>query len=435
MGKDSLLKSTSKKKSKAKKDAEAKKVKKAAKATSKTTVKPSPKAKTTKAKKAAPKKAAVNKPSAPKTKKSTAKAKPKKVTVQELIARKFEVRTPDKLFSVQPADRSKAVKSAPPIIAASDPAEAARLKELLLKKFDWTQLKAAAEKASAEKAATEKAATEKAAAEKASAEKAATEKAAAQKAAAEKADAEKAAAEKAAEAEPEASIGFQPPADSTPSDPTDKMMKYGIAGFILLVLLVIGASAMNTGNYYIKPIDGATEIWQGKFAPKGDRLLISLPGLVYTDPVQESYSKEDVFPLIFSYFIEKADTLLDVPGLPDFEGVKAYLNQALAYATTEKLAANARGRLDTIQLMVLLYKADVAVSKDTIEGLESALRLLKEASGLDADALQKERIIQKTAAATARLEALKAEAANAEAEAKAAESESPETAEEEHPVD
>jgi hypothetical protein len=244
-----------------------------------------------------------------------------------------------------------------------------------------------------------KAAAEKAAAEKAAAEKAAAEKAAAEKAAAEKAAAEKAAAEKAA--------------CSRDTDPSEKFLKYGIAGFILLILLVIGASFINTSRFYIKPADGALEIWQGKFAPKGARLLISLPGTLYTDPIQDVYAKDDVFPLIFEYYIEKADTLLDVPGLPDFEGVRTYLNQALNYAVTDELAEAAKTRLDTLDLMVLLYKADVAASKDTVESLETTLDYLKQAAGFEMDALQKERIAQKTAAAAARLSALKAQAAAA----------------------
>ncbi len=352
MGKNSLIKSTSKKKTASKKEAVAKKAKKVIKTSPKTTAKASPKTKTT-----------VTPPK-------------KQVTIQELLAKKFDTRKPDKLFRVQDASRQAVISSAPPSISASDPAEAARLKALLLKKFDYEMLvKAAAEKAAAEKAAAEKAAAEKAAAEQ------------------------------------KASISYQPPAETKPSDPAEKVLKYGIAAFVLLILLVIGSSFMNTRNFYIKPIDGATEIWQGKFAPKGAKLLISLPGMLYTDPVKDVYSKGDVIPLIFNYYIEKADTLLDVPGLPDFEGVKSYLNQALAYGTEPELAATARSRLNIIDLMVLLSKADVAASKDTIDGLEASLKYLKEAYGFEMDPLQKERIVQKTAAASARLQTLKAQAA------------------------
>jgi hypothetical protein len=205
-------------------------------------------------------------------------------------------------------------------------------------------------------------------------------------------------------------MGYQPPMDTKPSDPTEKMMFYGIAGFVLLILLVIGSSYMNAQNFYVKPIDGATEIWQGKFAPKGSKMLISLPGVQYGDSVKDVYSKDDVYPIIFDYYIDKADTLLEVPGSPDFDGIKSYLNQALEYRTTKENAATAQSRLNNINLMVLQYRADVAASKGTIEDLQLSLKYLEDASDIDMDQLQKRRIDRKIAATTARLERLEAQA-------------------------
>ena len=367
MGKDSLIISTSKKKSAPKKEASAAKAKTVKKPKTKTAVKVTSKAKAPGATATAKGKAATRSKTTPKVKKSVAASPKKQVTIRELLAKKFDTWTPDTLFSIQDAAQKTKLPSAPPIIDTADPAEASRLKALLLKKYDYDMLvKAAAEKAAAEKAAAEKAAAEKVAAMK------------------------------------------------KPSDPAEIMMKYGIAGFVLLVLLVIGASFLNTGKFYVKQTGGAIEIWQGKFAPKGSELVISLPGAHYTQPIQEVYTKADVYPMIFNYYIQKADTLLDVPGLPDFEGVRSYLNQALEYGTTAELAQAATSRLNTIDLMVLLYKADVAASKDSIEDLQSALTYWKEASKLEMDPLLKERIIQKTAAASARLETLKAQAVQAE---------------------
>jgi hypothetical protein len=378
MGKDSLIKSTSKKKTPSKKAAEEKKVKKvkktAPKPAARATVKPGP---------PPPQKASAQEKPIGKTDKSVAPPQKKQPTLRELLARKFDTWKPETLFRIQEGSRQNAAAGAPPAVSASDPAEAARLKALLLKKYDYQMLvKAAAEKAAAEKATAEKAAAEKAAAEK-------------------------------------AAIRYQPSAETAAADPAGKLLKYGIAGFVVLILLVIGSSFMNARNFYIKPTEGATEIWQGTFAPKGARLMISLPGMFYTDPLKDVYSQSDVFPLIFRYYIDKADTLLDVPGLPDFEGVKSYLDQALEYAVTPELASAARSRLNTINLMVLLYKADVAASKDTINDLEASLKYLQEAYDVEMDQLQKELILQKTAAASAKLQLLKAQAVEAEEKAAA----------------
>ena len=128
---------------------------------------------------------------------------------------------------------------------------------------------------------------------------------------------------------------------------------------------------------------------------------------------------------------------MDVPGSPDFEGVKSYLKQALEYGSTAELAENAEGRLNNIDLLVLQYKADVAASRDTIDDLELSLKYLDEASDLDMDLLQKRRIDKKIAATSARLQVLevqaeateKAAAEKAAAEEKAAEN--PDSSEEE----
>ncbi|WP_319409304.1 histone H1-like repetitive region-containing protein [uncultured Desulfosarcina sp.] len=298
--------------------------------------------------------------------------------------------------------------------------------------------KAAAEKAAAEKAAAEKAAAEKAAAEKAAAEKAAAEKAAAEKAAAEKAAAEKAAAEKAAAEKAEAikkaatrksdvSVSYEPPpAQATakkPSDPVDNTMKIFAAGLAFLILLVIGASASNAFKYYLAENQGALEIWKGKFAPMGKKLLITLPGVSAPENIQLVYRSSEVYPLVFQYYIDKADALLDVPGIPDFEGIKATLKTALEYGSSSALRKVAYQRLDNIDRLILTYKADVAASRGTIDDLKAAIGFLRSAGKLTTDKAQEELVAQKIAAHEATIKALEEQAA-AELAATEAESES-----------
>jgi hypothetical protein len=339
MGKDSLIKSTSKKKkTSSKKDDDSTNVKKQkAKAAKKTTTKAK---KSTKA--------------APKKTKTTVKGK-----------------------AASPAK-----------------AKAPKVKTVAAKKA--TTDKAAAEKGAAEKAAAEKAAAEKAAAEKAAAEKAAAEKAAAEKAAAERAAAEKAAAERAAK-EPKPSISYEPPPDTAkPSDTSSRPMQIGIGVFALLILLIIGSSYLNQQHYYIKPIDGAIEIWQGKFAPKGSSLLISLPGEKHKAPVKQVYSQKDVFPLIYDYYRDKAATLMEVKGMPDFETEKDYLKKALCYSSTSQEKAAVTARINSIDLMVLMSKADATISRDTVDSLETALQYLGQAAKLDLEDFQEEQVKRKT---------------------------------------
>jgi hypothetical protein len=447
MGKNSLLKSTAKTKKKTKPKAAAKakatpKAKAAVKTKAAPKTKPAAKAKAAPKTKPAPK---AKKAVAPRAKKPAPKTK-KKLSIKEIIFKKFDTWEPDKLYTVSPDEKYLKGFAAPPFASGSEE-EIRRIKELLLKKFDLAEIKAAAEKAAAEKAAAEKAAAEKAAAEKAAAEKAAAEKAAAEKAAAEKAAAEKAAAEKAAAekaaaekaaaekaaaekaaaekaaaekaaaekaaaqkaAEPEVSISYEPPVDAEAavSDPMEKAMKYMIAALVVLVAIIVGSSMINKTKYYMDAKQGALEIRQGRFAPMGEELLITLPGVQPPETIKEVYSKKDVFPIIFNYYVEKADMLLEVPGMPDFEGIKGYLNKALSYAVASASIESAYNRLNNIELMILFYKADVAAGKATYSGLKDAKHYLDQAAALSINDLQADMINQKIDAVDKQIATLK----------------------------
>jgi len=362
MGKNSLLKSTSKKKKTTSKikdeEVKTKSTKKAAPKT-----KAVPKAKKPVKAKAAPKAKAPAKKAPPKTKvavkakvKTKAPAKkaaPKKkiVSVKDLVQKKFDTWKPGKIFSISPDEKHLEAFAAPPFVSGTKE-ETQRIKELLLKKFDMAEIKAAAEKAAAEKVV----------------------------------------------AEPEVSVTYGPPdiGETTVSDPMDKAMKYMVVAFVVLVALIIGASMSNNNKYYTNYTDGALEIWQGRFSPMGEKLIITLPGIEPPEKIKDVYSKTEVFPLIFNYYVEKADTLVEVSGIPDLNGIKKYLNIALTYATTKESIKIANARLNNIDLMVLLYKAEVAASKPTISDLENAKGYLAEAAGLDLDDFQIDLINQKT---------------------------------------
>ena len=383
MGKNSLIKSTTKGKKSAAKKKAAKKTAAKAKAVAK--AKAAPKKKAAAKAKAAPKpKAAVK--AAPKAK-VAAKAAPepakKPVTIKDLLQKKFPVWKPEKLYSAAPDKGDVKDISAPPFVSGSEE-EQKRIKELLMKTFDMAEIKSAGEKAAAEKAAAEKAAAEKAAAEEAAAEKA---------------------------AEPEVSVSYEPPVsdDTIPSDPMDKALKYMAAAFALLIALVVGSSMINQGKYYIRSTNGALKIFQGRFAPMGEKLLISLPGVQAPEKVKDVYSKTDVYPIIFNYYVEKADTLLKVPGLPDFEGIKTYINKARPYAITPASKDIVYKRLSNIDLLILLYKADVAASKSTLADLTEAKGYLSEASRLDIDDMQLDLVDQKMGAVDKKIADLKAE--------------------------
>jgi hypothetical protein len=188
-------------------------------------------------------------------------------------------------------------------------------------------------------------------------------------------------------------------------------MKIFAAGLAFLILLVIGGSASNAFKYYLAENQGALEVWKGKFSPIGKKLVIALPGVPAPEETKATYSSGDVYPIVFQYYIDKADVLLDVPGIPDFEGIKATLKTALEYGSTNALRAVAYQRLDNIDRLILTYKADVAASRGSIDDLKAAIGFLNAADKLTTDTAQKELINRTIAAHETAIDALEEQAA------------------------
>ncbi|MBU0544324.1 MAG: hypothetical protein KKH97_03155 [Proteobacteria bacterium] len=160
----------------------------------------------------------------------------------------------------------------------------------------------------------------------------------------------------------------------------------------ILLFITIITSHSNRNNYYVKYKAGAVEISKGRFSPLGKELFIIMPGAQPPSPAKKVYDREEIFPYITKYYIDKADAVLDVPGLPDFDGIRTYLNKSLSFAITPDLQKEASIRLDRIDRMVLLYKADIAISKDTITELKAALEYLNRAKALGPDTIESELI-------------------------------------------
>jgi hypothetical protein len=182
-----------------------------------------------------------------------------------------------------------------------------------------------------------------------------------------------------------------------------------ITGFIFIVLigLVIRASYHNTKKYYLKSAAGAVEIWQGTFSPGVKKRILIMPGVQMPKKIKNVYGMEDVYPLAFKFYISKADAIMEVPGMPDFIGIKSYLNRALSFATTDDLRQTAHGRINQIDRLILFYKADVAATKGTRAGFETALDYLDQAAELNPDEIETELIQKKKTSIRELLDTLK----------------------------
>ncbi len=167
------------------------------------------------------------------------------------------------------------------------------------------------------------------------------------------------------------------------------------------------------------PKKGAIEIWQGTFSPTGKEFVAVLHGVEPASTVKESYNREEISPILCNYYIGKADALLDVSGLPDYKAIADYLQRAKAYAMTDEMRTAVQTRIDNIQRLSLMYKAEIEIGKGTVPSLQSAVQALKEVQRLTTEPSQLEALNRKIAAAGAALAALEAKAGDAAAKDKA----------------
>jgi hypothetical protein len=183
-----------------------------------------------------------------------------------------------------------------------------------------------------------------------------------------------------------------PPTKTEVSDPMDRMIKIVAAGVILIFVLLIGYSINNKKNYYIKPMEDGIEIWQGRFAPMGEDLLARLTGVTPPENVKDVYTAEEVLPLAFVYYVDQADNLLNIKGIPDLKAIKDTLEKALSFALTKNDREIVHYRLNSMEKHVLQYRANVAATRGTPKDIAIAIGLLTDALKLDMDEQQRSMI-------------------------------------------
>lgn len=181
----------------------------------------------------------------------------------------------------------------------------------------------------------------------------------------------------------------------TPSDPRDNMMKLAVGVFVFFVLIVLGASFSNHGTHWLISKNGKTEVWQGRFAPMGKVLLMTIPDTVQTDNGDTSGSKKEIFPALVAWHLNKADEGLEIAGTPDFKEIRSLLSAAAPFAVNPEMKKEIVIRSHVIDLMTLLYKAQVTASLETVEGFERALVYLEEARSLQTDEIQMDLVVKK----------------------------------------
>jgi hypothetical protein len=126
---------------------------------------------------------------------------------------------------------------------------------------------------------------------------------------------------------------------------------------------------------------------------------------------KEIYTREDVYPMVFQYYLDKSDAMIGETSSPGFEEIKVSLQQAGAYALSSDERSKIDHRMKTIDRTVLIYKADVAAAKGTPEGLQSARVYLNKAATLKPDEIEANLIQHKLESVQKQMEAIRPELA------------------------
>lgn len=199
-----------------------------------------------------------------------------------------------------------------------------------------------------------------------------------------------------------------PPIPVKESEPMPRSIKMLIGCVAVVFVMLLAASISNMGNYYLKPVKNGLQIWRGDFSPRGSHLYVSLPGVKAPAKIKDVYNRAEALKPAFDYYMQKADALSEARGLVNFTAVKDYLNKAGAYAPTNQARALVGQRLDRINCMMLLYKADTAAGKKTAEGYNNALKYLRQAAALEVVPAQRALVKKKIAEVAASQKALAA---------------------------
>lgn len=125
------------------------------------------------------------------------------------------------------------------------------------------------------------------------------------------------------------SAPVQPPVMENGDDAMTRLL-WGAAGcLVLAVLILLVASSMNAGRYYVTESRGAVEIWKGDFTPAGKERIMALHDAAWDMKKKRTYDKADVFAFASRFYTAKAGDLLEAEGMRDYSRILSYVNRAI----------------------------------------------------------------------------------------------------------
>jgi len=158
-------------------------------------------------------------------------------------------------------------------------------------------------------------------------------------------------------------------------------LKLVFAGVLVLFFMMYMASSSNYKKFYLLDGKSGVELWQGDFSPMGKSHVVTLRGMELPEDILPEYTKSEVYPLVCAFFLDRANEILSQDSIPNLDQVKESLEQAYEYAD-EKARKEIEKRLNGIDFMMFVLRADLAIQKGSSEDLKKAKEYIKEAQGL-----------------------------------------------------
>jgi hypothetical protein len=163
------------------------------------------------------------------------------------------------------------------------------------------------------------------------------------------------------------------------------------AGILVLFFMLYMASSSNRSKFYLLDGKAGVEVWQGNFSPMGKSHMLTLMGMELPETEQAFYSQSEIDPLICSFYLDQASDVLSEDNIPNLVQVKDYLEMAYQFAN-EDIQRKIQKRLNGIDFMMFVLKADMAIQKGSEIDIEKAREYIEEAEDLAEKNYQKDMI-------------------------------------------
>ncbi len=165
-------------------------------------------------------------------------------------------------------------------------------------------------------------------------------------------------------------------------EPPGKGLWMLVSVIAAIFALLFIASIQNASKYSIEITDSGVKIWKGNFSPTGRHLFKELQGATIQESMKGSCTRKEAYKVIFDHLLSRIDAMPRGKGIPDFEKIKAKLNEAEQYAVTGKEKQEIQKRRNRIDSLIYLYKAEALAEAGTPQALADAVSLLEKAHRL-----------------------------------------------------